>query len=44
MTTDTARAEALAWLAGRLRFEQLLDRLRTGTTEVADRAEVPKAA
>ena len=44
-TTDAAaREQVLTWLAGRLRFEQLLDRLRAGATETPEASEVRKAA
>ncbi len=37
-TTETARSEAVAWLVGRLRFEQLLTELqhRTDASEATD--------
>lgn len=47
MTPRDARAEAVAWLVGRLRFEQLLQDLQAGAdTDVAAAAPapVPKAA
>lgn len=42
MTPRDARAEAVAWLVGRLRFEQLLHDLQNG--EQPDETPLQKAA
>ena len=39
-TTDASRADAMAWLVGRLYWEQLLDQLR-GQAEPADEPVSP---
>ena len=50
MTPHDSRAEAVAWLVGRLRFEQLLHDLHAGKGDAAvdpdagDRPAVPQAA
>jgi hypothetical protein len=46
MTPRDARAEAVAWLVGRLRFEQLLQDLQRDDADVAEDRPVatPKAA
>jgi hypothetical protein len=42
-TSDTARAEAVAWLVGRLRFEQLLAELQERVDETGQPVELVAA-
>ena len=44
MTPRDARAEAVAWLVGRLRFEQLLQGLQAGEADVEAAVPAPVPA